>query len=523
MAKLLMPARYYNSEVFDYLKSLVYCADIDENAAESEIEKIVQKAPVLFSQLKLANVEKVVKTLKELYGTYPEVLNMIKKSITPLALKPETVTKTINFFTTIYGQEYLETLKETPSNIICSPNKYEKLANALSSVLTKEEIAEFLKSFNRVKWPLFYTSTKYDLEAVNEVLLQEYSREDVKKILFNSNTIYSRDVDFYVQLFSQLKGLTRNQQQDFKTKLLNNPDSILNPIYKKQTASKKQTQKTGKTKAVKTSENSELDEDKTGLYGEDLINRTKGSESEARMIIEAYLKKSKINFSFLDEEFKGILKNYQTLASSEKVGQHMELVSFLHSNFGFSVDTLKALTIMRSCYQARPLVEEYKRKAKISKNTYHPDVLLTCLKKSDVNDVVLKGINSSARKLASRIATESGHYIKFRYLLNDSCYKLKRAFNAHPELAGAFPEIKLEFASPEKAIARKDQYFVSRGQILACALNLRNQKAKELETYDEKIFFANHARDYSTASELQETSNQLEDDVKLLSHYVNRA
>ena len=491
MAKLLKPARTYNPEVFDYLKSLHFQA-VAEGDAETEIEKVVQKAPANFSKLELTNVQQVVALFKNLYGSYADVLHMIKNSVTPLLVKADSTKRKITFFASQYGDEYLQTIKETPSSIICSKNKYNTLQAALKNVLTEEEASEYLKSYKRVKWALFNTSTKFDLAKVNEILLKEYSRDDVKKILFNSCTIYSRDSDFYVQLFSQLQELTILQQQDFKTKLLNNPDAILFPLTKRHVPAKTKKQKTEKSKPHKTHELSELDEEKRGDYSEDLLEKTKFSKDEARGVIEAYLRKSQIKLDFLDEEFNGLLKNYSVIASRENVAQHEQLISTLYSKHSFTTDTLKALTILRSAHQAIPMLDQLIKDANIVQSTcgdeaaviyttYDPAKLYTSLQSREAY-VLLKNIWSSAKTLAKRITKESGSWVHDRTILNKSSFALATAFRHNLELRESFPEVATTFSTARKATGLKDEYFQTRSLIMDCTDDLAETIKKEIQT-----------------------------------------
>ncbi len=492
MAKLLKPARTYNPEVFDYLKSLHFQA-VAEGDAESEIEKVVQKAPANFSKLELTNVQQVVALFKNLYGSYADVLHMIKNSVTPLLFKADSTKRKITFFASQYGDEYLQTIKETPSSIICSKNKYNTLQAALKNVLTEEEASEYLKSYKRVKWALFNTSTKFDLAKVNEILLSEYSRDDVKKILFNSCTIYSRDSDFYVQLFSQLQELTLLQQQDFKTKLLNNPDAILFPLTKRHVPAKTKKQKTEKSKPHKTHELSELDEEKCGDYSEDLLEKTKFSKDEARRVIEAYLRKSQIKLDFLDEEFNGLLKNYSVIASRETVAQHEQLISTLYSKHNFTTNTLKALTILRSAHQAKPMLDKLIKDANIVEEendeeaaavnvTYDAYKLCNCLQSREVSDVLLKNIWSSAKTLAKRITKESGSWVHDRAILNKSSFALATAFSHNLELQESFPEVATTFSNARNATGLKDEYFQTRSLIMDCTDDLAETIKKEIQT-----------------------------------------
>ena len=533
MTKLFMPARDYNKEVFDYLSKLSFCVASDgtpdEEATKSEIEKIVAKAPKLFYKLKLKNVQSTIEYLKEVYGELPTVLKIISKSITPLNIPSKTLTRTFDFYS-IYGQEYVDAFQESPSIILSSPTKYIKLKNALIPVLGEEATEKYLSSFSKVKWALFNTSTKYDLADINNVFLKEFSQEDVQTIILRSNYLYNHSADFYIQLFSQLKTLTNDQQLDFKTKLLNRPDSILLIQESSTTRLSRRKNPTGKERnRDKIGGENVLSEQINGEYSEETINKSKYEEEEARKVIESYLKKSKLQCKFLDEEFKGLLKNYRQLVAPETIGQHMEFITILHESFNFDLDDLKALTILRACGQAKKVLDDHKKNVITRKGQYRPKALLKAFSQNATNDVVLKLLPSASKKLAARLTIERGDYVHCCVVLDTIGHHIHQLLLSKPELADAFPEIKKEFICKDRqnqqeipVIVDKNTYFKENAELHHCAKHLLYSKRRELESYDQRIFEANENNDFVQAQNIKQESDETEKDLRILEYYTTK-
>lgn len=533
MTKLFMPAREYNKEVFDYLSKLSFCVASDgtpdEEATKSEIEKIVAKAPKLFYKLKLKNVQSTIEYLKEVYGELPTVLKIISKSITPLNIPSKTLTRTFNFYS-IYGQEYVDAFQESPSIILCSPTKYIKLKKALVPVLGQEATERYLSSFSKVKWALFNTSTKYDLADINNVFLKEFSQEDVQTIILRSNYLYNHSADFYIQLFSQLKTLTNDQQLDFKTKLLNRPDSILLIQESSTTRPSRRKNPTGKERnRDKIGGENVLSEQINGEYSEETINKSKYEEEEARKVIESYLKKSKLQCKFLDEEFKGLLKNYRQLVAPETIGQHMEFITILHESFNFDLDDLKALTILRTCGQAKKVVDDYLKKVLLRKGQYRPKALIKALQPSAKNDVIFKLLPSASKKLAKRLSIEGCKDVHSCEVLDTIGHDVQKLLLDNPELADAFPEIKKEFICKDRqnkqnipGIVEKNDYFKGKSELCHYAKHLFYAEKKELEILNQQISEANGNNDLVQAQMIEQEADEKEKDIRILEYYTTK-